>query len=233
MAFILSTLTFNTMTYKSNIIEISAVTHDVKKYVLEKPKGYKFEPGQATEVAINLEGWVDEKRPFTFTSLPHEDHLEFVIKSYSDHEGVTDRLSKVRPGDQLILDDPWGAISFKGPGVFLAGGAGITPFISIFRMLESQEKVKGNQLFFANKTSKDVIMESYFRGILGEDFVSILDQENKEGHEYGRIDKDFLRKHVRDFSQHFYLCGPNPMVQSLKEILGELGAKSDEVIFEK
>ena len=221
------------MSYKTNILEISSLTHDVKKYKLEKPQGYSFEPGQATEVSINLEGWVDEKRPFTFTSLPEDKHLEFVIKSYPSHHGVTERISEVRPGDQLILDDPWGAISYQGKGIFIAGGAGITPFISIFRMLESQGKVKGNQLFFANKTSKDVILESYFRGLLGENFVSILDQEEKEGHEHGRIDKEFLKNHVKDFSQHFYLCGPDPMVKSLKETLEELGAKTDEVVFEK
>ncbi|MDX5340708.1 MAG: FAD-binding oxidoreductase [Cyclobacteriaceae bacterium] len=221
------------MSYKLTILEITPVTHDVNKYKLEKPSGYSFEPGQATEVSINLSGWVDEKRPFTFTSLPKDDHLEFVIKSYESHHGVTDQLSKIRPGDQLILDDPWGAISYQGEGVFLAGGAGITPFISIFRMLESQGKVKGNKLIFANKTSKDVILESYFRGILGDNFVSILDEEEKEGHEHGRIDKEFLKKHVKDFSQHFYLCGPDPMVKALKKDLEELGAKTDEVIFEK
>lgn len=221
------------MSYKSTILEISPVTHDVRRYRLEKPEGYEFEPGQATEVAINLGGWVDEKRPFTFTSLPQDDHLEFVIKSYPTHKGVTHELDKLRPGDQLILGEPWGAISFQGNGVFIAGGAGITPFISIFRMLESQGKVKGNQLFFANKTSKDVIMEAFFRGILGEDFVSILDHEDKDGHEYGRIDKDFLQEHISDFTQHFYLCGPGPMVKALKESLEDLGAKTDEVVFEK
>ena len=221
------------MSYKLTILEITPVTHDVHQFKLEKPNGYTFEPGQATEVSINLNGWVDEKRPFTFTCLPEDDHLEFVIKSYPSHHGVTEQLAKIRPGDQLILDDPWGAISYEEKGVFIAGGAGITPFISIFRMLESQGKVKGNKLFFANKTSKDVIMEAYFRGILGDDFLSILDQEEKEGHEHGRIDKEFLQKHVKDFSQHFYLCGPDPMVQALKKDLEELGAKTDEVVFEK
>ena len=194
------------------ILEITPVTHDVRAYKVEKPAGYTFHPGQATEVAINLSDWVDQKRPFTFTSLPEDSYLEFVIKSYPEKHGVTDQLSSVRPGDQLILDEPWGAIEYKGPGVFIAGGAGITPFISIFRMLESERRVRGNQLFFANKTSKDVIKEAYFRGILGDDFVSILDQEEKTGHEHGRIDKSFLQGHVRDFTQNFYLCGPDPMV---------------------
>lgn len=64
------------MAHTVKIIDTESVTHDVKKLTFEKPKGYEFEPGQATEVAIDKEGWRDEKRPFTFTSLNAEEHLE-------------------------------------------------------------------------------------------------------------------------------------------------------------
>ena len=221
------------MAIKVEILEITNATHDVKEFKLEKPKGYEFTPGQATEVAINLPDWMDAKRPFTFTSLPEQEHLEFVIKSYPEKKGVTDRMNRLRPGDQLLIENPWGAIQYKGKGVFIAGGAGITPFISIFRMLEEQGKVQGNSLFFANKTSKDVIKEAYFRGILGENFVSVLDQEEASGHEFGRIDLDFLKSHVSDFSQHFYVCGPDPMVKAISSHLKALGAEPEEIVFEK
>ena len=52
-----------------SILAIQDVTHDVRVYRLEKPAGYSFVPGQATDVAINKEGWREEKHPFTFTSL--------------------------------------------------------------------------------------------------------------------------------------------------------------------
>jgi ferredoxin-NADP reductase len=48
---------------------------------------------------------------------------------------------KVKPGDQLIIRDVWGAITYKGKGVFIAGGAGITPFISIFRDLSARNEL--------------------------------------------------------------------------------------------
>ena len=100
-------------------------------------------------------------------------------------------------------------------------------------MLEAKGKVQGNRLFFANKTSKDVIKESYFRGLLGEDFISILDQEESPKHEHGRIDLDFLQKHVSDFSQNFYVCGPDPMVKAISKNLKSLGANPEEIVFEK
>ena len=221
------------MTHISKLLDIQSVTHDVKQYKVEKPKGYSFIPGQATEVAINKPKWKEEKRPFTFTSLPEEDHLEFVIKSYADHDGVTNQLDKLSVGDELILDDSWGAIQYKGKGVFIAGGAGITPFIGIFKDLEAKGELIGNSLIFGNKTAEDVILESYFRKALGNDFISILEKEQAGGHQHGIIDRDFIQAHIQDFSQEFYVCGPDPMVKAISESLEKLGANPDAITFEK
>lgn len=221
------------MAFTVKILDILSLTHDVKQFKTEKPKDYSFVPGQATEVAINKKGWQEEKRPFTFTSLPDADYLEFVIKSYRDHDGVTNKLDSLKVADELIIDEPWGAIQYKGKGVFLAGGAGITPFIGIFKYLQSINEVKGNRLFFANKTGKDVILESYFQKLLGTDFISLLDQEKIDGHEFGRIDMEFLKENVTDFSQNFYVCGPDPMVKGISQLLEQLGAEPDAITFEK
>ena len=52
-------------------------------------------------------------------------------------------------GDELILHKAFGAIAYKGEGVFIAGGAGVTPFISILRFLQSANKVGASKLIFA------------------------------------------------------------------------------------
>src|SRR4051812_23334375 len=113
------------MTHIIKILAIEKVTHDVKQFTCSKPEGYFFKAGQATDVAINKPGWENEKRPFTFTSLGDESHLQFTIKSYKDHQGVTNELDKLNENDELIIEDSWGAIEYKGPGYFIAGGAGI------------------------------------------------------------------------------------------------------------
>ena len=127
------------------------VTHDVVRIRMEKPANYAFTPGQATEVAINKENWKEERRPFTFTCLPDDDYLEFTIKTYPSHKGVTNELLSLQPGDELIIHDVWGAISYKGEGIFIAGGAGITPFLSIFRWLASQKKGSWQQIDFCQQ----------------------------------------------------------------------------------
>lgn len=107
---------------------VAPLTHDTNRYVFGRPANFDFEPGQAAELTICRDGWKDAPRPFTFTSLPDDDQLEFVIKSYPEKDGVTDELADIEPGTVFELDGPFGAIEDKGPGVFLAAGAGVTPF---------------------------------------------------------------------------------------------------------
>jgi ferredoxin-NADP reductase len=144
------------------ILHTEYVTHNVKRFTVEKPEGYAFAPGQATEISINKPEWKNKKRPFTFTSLNKWPQLEFTIKIYPDKHGVTEQLGKLQKGDELIVHDVWGAISYKGPGVFIAGGAGITPFIAIFRQLQADDRLAGNSLIFSNMTSADIILKEEF-----------------------------------------------------------------------
>ena|ERR1039457_579362 len=85
------------------IKSIDKITHDVLQIVTEKPQQYTFTPGQATEVSINKNGWKDKKRPFTFTCLPENDYLEFTIKTYPSHKGVTNQLLQLKKDDELFL----------------------------------------------------------------------------------------------------------------------------------
>ncbi|HKK60518.1 MAG TPA: FAD-binding oxidoreductase [Salinivirga sp.] len=220
------------MTHTVRIIAIDNVTHDVKRIVAEKPEGYTFEPGQATEVAINKEDFKDEKRPFTFTSLPEDEHLELIVKMY-EREGVTQKFDQLNTDDELIIGDAWGSIRYKGPGYFIAGGAGVTPFIAILRKLEKDGKMEGNTLLYSNKEERDIILEVELRQMLGLKFVNTLTQEKNEQYFHGRIDKKFLQDHVKDFSKYFYVCGTMEMTEEVLKNLKELGVKEEQLVYEQ
>lgn len=215
------------------ILSAEPVTHDVKRFKVEKPQGYSFIPGQATEVTINQDGWKDKRNPFTFTSLNDWDHLEFTIKIYQDHEeGVTRKLGALKAGDELILHDVWGAIHYKGEGAFMAGGAGVTPFIAIFRQLHREGRVGANKLYFSNKTEKDIILKEEFTKILGDNFINTITDDQASAYSHDRIDEAFLKKHITDFNQNFYICGPDPMVQGIQQALKNLGAGESVITVE-
>jgi ferredoxin-NADP reductase len=204
------------------IISIGHITHDVLQIFTEKPQELSFTPGQATEISINKDHWQNEKRPFTFTSLPNDDYLQFIIKTYPAHKGVTNELLKLQKNDELILHDVFGAIAYKNEGVFIAGGAGVTPFISILRYLKSKNEIGGNKLIFANKTRDDIILKYEFNYTLGKNFINILSDETEGRYEYGYITESFLKAHITDFNKNFYVCGPLPMMDAMEMILSNL-----------
>jgi len=215
------------------ILAIENVTHNVKRFKLSKPESYSFEPGQATDIVINLPEWKKERRPFTFTGLNNWNYLEFTIKIYSDHEGVTNQLGKLQAGDELILHDVFGAIQYKGEGTFIAGGAGVTPFIAIFRQLQKDGDIGDNQLIFSNKKSDDIILRNEFEKMLGRNFINTLTQEKTEKFDGILIDKDYLKEKIKNLSKYFYVCGPLPMIDSVCESLKELGADYDKIVIDK
>jgi ferredoxin-NADP reductase len=215
------------------ILKIEQLTHDVKRFVVEKPKGYSYLPGQATEVSVNSPEFRDKKSPFTFTSLTSAQYLEFTIKIYTGRNGVTNELNKLKPGSEIIIRDVWGDIFYKGEGVFIAGGAGITPFLSILRDIDSKNEIADNILVFANKTRADIILECELKGLLGNSFINILSDEKADGYYYGVITEDFLKANIPVFYKRFYLCGPPSMMDSVIKHLVHMGVQESSIIFDK
>jgi len=215
------------------IKSIDHITHDVLRIVTEKPQQYTFTPGQATEVSINKKGWQNEKRPFTFTSLPEDDYLEFTIKTYPSHKSMTNEILRLKKDNELILHDVFGAINYKGEGVFIAGGAGVTPFISIFRYLHSKNEIGECKLIFANKKHDDIILEQEFKKLLGNNFINILSEEKANGYANGLITMDFLQDNFGGINQYFYLCGPPPMIEFVEKQLQDLNVGEKHIIKEE
>ncbi|GGW30147.1 flavodoxin reductase [Arenibacter certesii] len=213
------------------IKSINHATHDVLQIVTEKPKELKFLPGQATEIFIDKTGWDKEGRPFTFTCLPNMEYLEFMIKTYPNHDGVTNELLKLKAGDTLIVNDIFGDIHYKGEGTFIAGGAGITPFISILRDLKAKGKIGNNKLLFANKTTSDIILEKEFKDMLGQHFLNILSEEDTGKYQHGYITADLIKKNA-DLNGYFYVCGPPKMMDAIEKELGNLNVKKNMIVKE-
>ena len=221
------------MTHTVRIQSIEPVTHDTRHLVVTRPDGFSFTPGQATNMAVDREGWRDSKRPFTFTGDPDADRLEFIIKIYPDHDGVTEQIGKLKVGDTLLITDAWGAITDQGPGVFIAGGAGITPFIAILReRARQQDGLAGCTLIFSNKTERDVILRDEWEAMEGLSVFFVLTDEGTDALPRQRIDRDYLEQRVHGWRENFYVCGPPGMIDAVTEILRLEGVPDDRVIVE-
>lgn len=215
------------------ITSIEHATHDVMHIRTEKPDSISYLPGQAADISINKPGWENEIRPFTFTSLPTDQFLEFFIKTYPEHAGVTDQIAKLNKNDSLLIGDVYGDIRYENEGIFIAGGAGITPFISIFKNLKRLRKLNNNKLIFANRTTDDIIEQEYFTELLGENFINVLSKEDKVGFEHGYITKELIKSNIENQNTSFYLCGPPPMMEAVLKELKDLRIDSSKIVKEQ
>jgi cytochrome-b5 reductase len=221
------------MNHTVTLLMSQFVTHDVKHFIVSKPEGFSIVPGQGVELAVNRLELREQSRPFTPTGLAGDRVLEFTIKAYPDHAGVTQALHQLEPGAELLMSEPFGTIRYEGPGVFIAGGAGITPFLAILRDLAGKGELDRQTLIFSNKTPRDVICERELRHVLGERCILTCTGAAAPGYESRRVDHAFLEEMVSDFTQRFYVCGPPPFMDAINAALTDLGAHSESLVFER
>jgi len=223
------------MTTVMTLSSIEALTHDTYNLSFPKPDGLSFKAGQATMLSVMKDGWREEGRPFTFTSQPEDETLEFVIKTYPSHDGVTEQIAGLVPGDEVAMDKVWGAIEDKGPGIFIAGGAGLTPFIPILRKRAIAGELASCTLIYGAKTERDLILRDEWDAMEGLDTRYVLSDVAVAGLDHGTIGHGLLNTYVqgRGEGDHpFYICGPDPMIDSVRDNLRALGVSDDRIITE-
>jgi cytochrome-b5 reductase len=221
------------MNHTVKLLMSQFVTHDVKHFIVSKPEGFSVVPGQGVELAINRRGLREQGRPFTPTGLAADGVLEFTIKGYADHAGVTRALHQLEPGAELLMSEPFGTINYQGPGVFIAGGAGITPFLAILRDLARKGELIQQTLIFSNKTPRDMICEKELRHLLGSRCILVCSGASAPGYEHRRIDRDYLEEKIKDVDQRFYVCGPPGFMEVVSSALADIGAPVESLIFER
>lgn len=215
------------MNHEVRILNKANLNHNVIRFELEKPDQYTFKAGQAIELTLD-DGKTKGPAPFTFTSLNSTPYLELMIKIYSEHKGLTAALSKEQPGSKVTITDPWDSFINKGPGVFIAGGAGITPFIAILRQLKVNNNIGTSSLFFFNKTTDDIFLETELHSLLGNRYVNVITRRDGNAKHKGP-DEAFFRKHISNLAQPFYVCGPPGFMEALQDTLAKLGTKDEMV----
>jgi len=225
--------------YSTEIIEIVDETYDVKTFKFKKPEGYTFIPGQFTMISFDNNG-PEGKKPFTFSNSPADDHIEMTIKEVGS---FTKALFKLGVGDNIFIQGPRGTSlnfddSITNDIVFLAGGSGITPFISILRYAVKKNLPNKFLLLFGNRLEKDIIYRQELDDLNKQDnievFMFITEKVVNWTGELGFIDKEKIINHVpmiRD--KLFYICGPPIMNHVMVDLLHELHISDDMIKIDK
>ncbi|TVR33414.1 MAG: flavodoxin reductase [Spirochaetaceae bacterium] len=220
------------MQYRVAVQSITALTDSVYRLRTDKPQGYVFTPGQYTELAIDRPGFAEETRPFSFTSRPEDAQLEFIFRSHRSHAGVTAELEGVTAGTELVLEPPAGTISYRGPGCFIAGGTGITPFLSIFRSHSGRRDFGANRLLFSNKTEQDRFLTAELQALFDDRVRFVVTHDPTSHCDCTFIDLDYLRPFVES-DRLYYVCGPDDMVKEVCTALSALGVGEHNLVLER
>lgn len=192
--------------------------------------GLRFQPGQFAWLTLRASPFALKEHPFSFSSsAQNPQRLEFTIKDRGD---FTRSMPTITPGEVAYLDGPYGAFSvdrYAAPGfVFIAGGVGIAPIMSMLRTLADRNDPRPLWLIDANQSRDGIIFYDALEALktrLNLHVVHVLEQPPAEWNgERGRITQDLLQRLLPDNRRdlEYFLCGPKPMTLSVERALRAL-----------
>ena len=231
------------LSYQSKLLNRVEVAHGTMAFYFEKPSGFSFKPGQSTDITLTNPPETDAEgntRTFSIASSPFENQLMFSTRMRDT--AFKRSLKKVPLGTDVTIGLPMGSFilhkNSAKPAVFLAGGIGITPFLSIVRQADHDRLPHKLYLFYSNRRPEDTaFLEALqmleksnpnFRLICT---MTEMAQSRKEWKgETGLINKEMLSRHLTTLrGPIYYSAGPPAMVEGMRNMLVGAGVDEDDV----
>lgn len=212
--------------------QVRRETHDTWSLTFEGPR-IDYQPGQFMRVQLIRKNKVEPSHPFTIASSPTQKHLSITVKAVGD---FTRTIKDTRPGDRAYVDAPYGAFSFLGlPDrnhdadnlVFIAGGIGVTPFMSMLRYLRDKGLKRNVTLIWGNKNERDMIFKKELEALVKQTSLKVVHvmsmQEDWAG-EKGYVDEPRLKRLLDGVDNpQVFVCGPPVMMRLVMRALRGVG----------
>ena len=215
------------------VIDVKAETTNTWTLAVQ-PEGHaglRFHPGQFAWLTLRASPFALKEHPFSISSSAERpQRLEFTIKDRGD---FTHTVSTITPGEIAWLDGPYGAFSIDryvmaAGFVFIAGGVGIAPIMSMLRTLADRQDPRPLLLVYANNQKEGIMFEEALEALksrltLRVVHLLLLPPSDWQG-ECGLITQELLEKNLPENRQQleYFLCGPKPMTQCTEAALHAL-----------
>ncbi len=195
--------------------------------------GLKFVPGQFAWITVLSSPFAEAEHPFSFSSSANQSgHITFTIKELGD---FTRQIKNLQPGQKVYVDGPFGHFSIdRHPHaeqfVFVAGGVGITPTMSMLRSMADRGDKRHLTLLYANKDWDSIIFREELdtlKSALQLNLVHVLEKPPADWDgETGFITRAVLERHLPTASKpnslEIFICGPQPMINAVENALTEM-----------
>lgn len=207
--------------------------------------GLSHVPGQFVLAAFQAKGLPREEHPWTVSSPPFPDRkLQLTLKKSGD---FTARLDVVEVGDRVRIRGPYGAFGpcFQETDaattnlIMIAGGVGITPFLSLLRCFAQNSDSRKLVLIWSNKTEADILWKDEFerfqKTLPGFTVHHVLTREPSRTGVSGHISADRLKTFLPDAGSPYqvFICGPGQMMTDIQAQLAELGIDASRIFCER
>ncbi len=228
------------------VVKVVPENRDINSLYIEgsDEKYTRRKAGQFVSLMImEPDGW-SEPHSFSIASAPEDSILRLTIKKVGK---FTSTVPDLKPGTPVKCIGPLGAfckdIDVKPLIVMLAGGVGITPFLSVLRHFRNIKAGNKVTLFWVNKGIEDVFSSDEIEAMTNELILTVVYCFSREDdvqkyfrqeypgvfYEKGRLSSDILKRSGVTEDAAFYLCGPPPMMESTLKELGSLGVDQSAV----
>jgi 3-phenylpropionate/trans-cinnamate dioxygenase ferredoxin reductase subunit len=209
-----------------------------------RPRGHQglhFQPGQFAWLTLEISPWRMREHPFSMaSSAEHPEYIEFGIKAVGD---FTNTIKDVKPGTKAYLDGPYGVFTtdrYENTAgfVFIAGGIGITPIMSMLVTLAEREDERPLLLIYGSKTWEDVTYREEIEELkekLDLTVVHVLREPPDDwSGETGYVDKELLQRYIpkRPATRNYFICANPKMMDVVEVALHELGVPVTNVHME-
>jgi predicted ferric reductase len=223
------------------VSDIRQETHDTYSVRFEPAddKPLPRNPGQFMFLRLVRPGRKSETHPFTISASPLEPQIvETTIKKSGN---FTNTIDQTRVGDTGRIEGPFGRFSLVHDDiqqfVFIAGGVGITPIMSMLRYLRDTGDKRPVVLLYGNKTAGDIIFAQELESLPDHmRVVHVLSRPDsawtgRTGHITRAIIDEFTGEHLKE--SHVFVCGPVPMINAVIRELREAGVDRRRIHYER
>ncbi|MHC4987326.1 MAG: FAD-binding oxidoreductase [Planctomycetota bacterium] len=239
---------FNVREYETVCTEIEELTYDMRRFrfELKDPPTVKFTAGQFMQLLCpKYKGSSEEVyRAYSIASDPQQNNfIDLIIRLVPNGICTTWCFDYLKEGDAVKLNGPYGEFRLSdtdAPMVFVAGGSGMAPFVSILSHMRNIGSTRQARYFFGGNTTKDLCMAdemaAFEKSLDDFEFVPVVANPEEGSSWTGEVGlvTEAVQRTYPDLSAHEgYLCGSPGMIDAAAKVFMGLGMPEDKIYYDK